>query len=597
MFIIILLLPLLTTLVIGSLGFFIGTAGSLVISCINLLWSWFLSLNFLFSASSQLNFYTNLWVWLEISNFQVYFNLKYDSLTAVIFIVVTTVSCVVHLYSTVYMYNDPFLSRFISYLSLFTFFILLLVSSGNILVLFIGWEGVGLCSYLLIGFWHTRAQAGKAATKAFLINKVGDLFLLAGISLLFLMFHSLDFSVLNVLIPFSSSSVIEVIAVCLFIGAVGKSAQIGLHTWLPDAMEGPTPVSALIHAATMVTAGVFLIIRCSVIFEQASKILYVVALIGGLTALISGSIGSVQNDIKKVIAYSTCSQLGYIVLACGLSLYDVGFFHLFNHAFFKALLFLSAGSVIHFLGGEQDIRKIGGLGVQIPFIHTAVLIGSLALAGFPFLAGFYSKDLIIESANTHYWLIGQALYWFSSIAAILTAYYSFRLIYIVFVGQYSGFKVASVGFDVTILEVTLLGFLTILSIYSGYCFKDIFNGFGTSYFNNSIFTFPVGWSFINLEFIPVSIKLFPLFGSLVSLYITIYFNSATCVNQYQLTQSSVTYFELSKWLYNEIINFYLSIYTIYISRHVFEQYEKRSLEFHGPLFITSSISRLISWVY
>lgn len=258
---------------------------------------------------------------------------------------------------------------------------------------------MGLCSYLLIGFWYTRAQAGKAATKAFLINKIGDVFLLTGISVIGLSFHSLEFGTVGALVGFYPSFIVESIAVLLFIGAVGKSAQVGLHTLLPDAMEGPTPVSALIHAATMVTAGVFLLIRCSFIFEYAPRILIVVALCGGLTALISGTIGAVQNDIKKIIAYSTCSQLGYMVLACGLSSYNLGLFHLFNHAFFKALLFLSAGSIIHVLNGEQDIRRMGGLSKLSPFIYINMSIASLSLAGFPFLAGFYSKDLIIESTN------------------------------------------------------------------------------------------------------------------------------------------------------------------------------------------------------
>jgi NADH-ubiquinone oxidoreductase chain 5 len=307
----------------------------------------------------------------------------------------------------------------------------------------------------------------------------------------FLTFHSVDFSVIAPLIPFCPADIIELIAVFLFLGAVGKSAQIGLHTWLPDAMEGPTPVSALIHAATMVTAGVFLVIRCSPIMEYAPSILYVIALWGGVTALISGTIGAVQNDIKKIIAYSTCSQLGYMILACGLSLYNIGFFHLFNHAFFKALLFLSAGSVIHLMSNEQDIRRMGSLGSLSPFVYVNVLIGSFALAGFPFLAGFYSKDLIIEASNTKYWADGQFLYWLVAIAAILTMYYSTRLIYLVFIDDYNGFKVIiQRHVKTTSMEMCILGLLGLLSVLTGYYFKDLFTGVGSSYFNNSIFSLP-----------------------------------------------------------------------------------------------------------
>lgn len=489
------------------------------------------------------------------------------------------------------MYTDPFLSRFMSYLSLFTFFMLLLVSSGNLLVLFFGWEGVGLCSYLLISFWYTRAQAGKAATKAFILNKIGDLFLLTGIGVIFMLFHTVDFAAVSLLIPHCPEELTEFIAILLFIGAVGKSAQIGLHTWLPDAMEGPTPVSALIHAATMVTAGVFLIIRCSSILEHAPRILYLVAIWGGITALISGTIGTVQNDIKKIIAYSTCSQLGYMVLACGLSYYNVGFFHLFNHAFFKALLFLSAGSVIHLMSNEQDIRRMGGLGSLSPFIYINVLIGSLALAGFPFLAGFYSKDLVIEISNTEYWVNGQMLYWLAAIAAILTMYYSIRLLVLVFLENFNGFRFTIKHHTkVTNLEIFLLGLLGLLSITTGYFFKDVFTGFGSNYFNNVIHSVVNSWSSIELEFIPARIKLAPVFTSLVSFFIAIklskQLDSAT-VYVYQIK----TYFETCKWFYNETLNSYLVIPVLNVARVSFEQHEKRVLEYHGPLFLVNTIKK------
>jgi len=457
------------------------------------------------------------------------------------------------------------------------------------LVLFIGWEGVGLCSYLLIGFWHTRAQAGKAATKAFVINKIGDLFLLSGISFVFIACHSLDFTTISVILPFYPHSFIEMVAVFLFIGAVGKSAQIGLHTWLPDAMEGPTPVSALIHAATIVTAGVFLVIRCSPILEFAPRILYMIAIWGGITALISGTIGAAQSDIKKIIAYSTCSQLGYMILACGLSIYNVGFFHLFNHAFFKALLFLSAGSVIHILSNEQDIRKIGGIGSLSPFVYINVLIGSAALAGFPFLAGFYSKDLIIEASNTKHWVDGQFLYWIASVAAILTMYYSIRLLYLVFIDYFNGFKQIIIQHaKATNIEILVLGFLGLLGLVSGYYFRDVFIGLGSNYFNFSISFLPNSWLMIDAEFIPFLIKLIPLLLSLIALCLALILSIQSLASITYVINSK-TFFESCKWFYNETINYYLSLPTIISGRHFFEQYEKRILELHGPAFIVSLI--------
>ena len=352
----------------------------------------------------------DLWNWLAVGSQDLFFTISFDSSSATMFMVVSLVSGCVHLYSTVYMYTDPFFSRFVAYLSFFTFFMLLLVSAGNLLVFFLGWEGVGLCSYLLISFWYTRAQAIKAATKAFLVNKVGDLFLLSGVSVAMTIFYTVDFGAIGTLVAFIPTPMAETICALLFIGVIGKSAQIGLHTWLPDAMEGPTPVSALIHAATMVTAGIFLIVRCSAVFENAPTVSFFIAILGALTSLISGTIGIAQNDIKKIIAYSTCSQLGYMAAGAGISMYDVGLFHLFNHSFFKALLFLSAGSIIHIMSNEQDIRRMGGLAPANPFIYISMVVASLALAGFPFLSGFYSKDLIIEVGYAKMWTNSSVFY-------------------------------------------------------------------------------------------------------------------------------------------------------------------------------------------
>lgn len=334
--------------------------------------------------------------------------------------------------------------------------------------------------------------------------------MLSAIAICAAVFYSVDFATLGVLVSFAPSSLVEVICALLFIGAVGKSAQIGLHTWLPDAMEGPTPVSALIHAATMVTAGIFLIIRCSFMFEQAAVVSFFVALVGGLTALVSGTIGVVQNDIKKIIAYSTCSQLGYMAASAGLSLYSVSLFHLFNHAFFKALLFLSAGSIIHLMSNEQDIRKMGASVRTSPFVYVCMVVASLALAGFPFLAGFYSKDIIIEAGYTKFWVSSATIYWTTIMAASLTVSYSIRLLEQVFWEDFNGFKSAIVSLHrTTNVEIIVLGILAAFAVLSGFLFKDLFVGAGTLFFGSSIGT-QFDSYLIEIESLSGSVKLIPL---------------------------------------------------------------------------------------
>lgn len=373
--------------------------------------------------------YLRLGRWLDVELLSVHYGLQFDNLTVTMLVVVCTISALVHLYSTGYLEGDPHLPRFMSYLSLFTFLMIVLVTSDNFLQLFIGWEGVGLCSYLLISFWFTRVPANKAALKAILVNRVGDSGLLLAMFLILSEFGTLDFVGL---IPTGHSPLqITLICLLLFLGSIGKSAQLGLHAWLPDAMEGPTPVSALIHAATMVTAGVFLIIRANALFEASPFALAVVTTFGALTAFFAATVGAVQSDLKKIIAYSTCSQLGYMVMVCGLSNYSVGLFHLANHGFFKALLFLGAGSVIHAVQDEQDIRKFGALVGPTPLTTMFLLIGSLSLAGFPFLTGFYSKDLILELTFGRYYLVFA--FWLAGFAAVITAYYSARLLLLTFV--------------------------------------------------------------------------------------------------------------------------------------------------------------------
>ena len=437
--------------------------------------------------------------WINSGNFKSNWSINIDPLSSVMLVVVTFVSSLVHIYSIGYMSNDPHKPRFMSYLSLFTFSMLMLVVSDNFLQLFFGWEGVGLCSYLLIGFWYKKESANNAAIKAFIVNRVGDFGLAVGIFLIFFYFGSINFdevfssvsslSQKNIIFLGIDLNLITLVCIFLFIGAMGKSAQFLLHTWLPDAMEGPTPVSALIHAATMVTAGVFLVVRCSPIYEYSQVALNLVAITGMVTALFAASVALVQNDIKKIIAYSTCSQLGYMFFAAGVGAYHVAMFHLFTHAFFKALLFLGAGSVIHSMNNEQDITKMGGLWKKIPYTTVFMLIGTLALTGFPFLSGFYSKDAIIEFAFYENSKVGNYAGVIGILTALLTAIYSWRLFFKTFFGKYNNtvLKFEKIH-ESSLLMLTPLVFLTIGSLFSGYIFKETFIGLESqNFWSGSIF--------------------------------------------------------------------------------------------------------------
>jgi NADH-quinone oxidoreductase subunit L len=374
--------------------------------------------------------------WIHIGKLSVNYSFQLDQLSLMMMLVITGVGFLIHVYSAGYMHDDPGFSRFFSYLNLFIFFMLILVMGSNYIMLFIGWEGVGLCSYLLIGFWYKNPEYNKAANKAFIMNRIGDLGLLLGIFLLYLRFSTFEYNriSLEAMEIAMGDPIIRNATILLFIGAIGKSAQLPLFTWLPDAMAGPTPVSALIHAATMVTAGIYLIIRSNVLFSLAPFTQEIIMIVGLCTALFAASIGLKQNDIKKVLAYSTVSQLGYMFFALGLGAYSAAYFHLFTHAFFKALLFLGSGSVIHAMGGEQDIRKMGGLKKALPITHATFLIGTIAIAGIPPLAGFFSKDQILASAFAHnpiLWILGVA-------GALMTAFYMFRLYYLTFFGSFRG---------------------------------------------------------------------------------------------------------------------------------------------------------------
>ena len=447
-------LPLLGAIIAGFFGRLIGARASELVTTVGLFTSAALSAVAFFDvALGGHSHLVHVATWIASGDFQVDWALRVDTLTAVMLVVVTGVSSLVHLYSIGYMHEDPYRPRFFSYLSLFTFAMLMLVTSNNLLQTFFGWEGVGLASYLLIGFWYHKPEANKAAMKAFIVNRVGDFGFALGLFGLFYVFGSLDFDTIFAAAPgmagktflFAGHEVDILTTLCLllFVGAMGKSAQLGLHTWLPDAMEGPTPVSALIHAATMVTAGVFLVCRCAPLFELAPHARDVVVIVGGTTAFFAASVGLFQNDIKRVIAYSTCSQLGYMFVAAGVSAYGAAMFHLFTHAFFKALLFLGAGSVIHAMHHEQDMRHMGGLMKQIPATWAMMLIGTIALTGLgiPFtpigFAGFYSKDAILEAAY-HAGGVGYYGFTMGIIAAAMTSFYSWRLMFMTFNARYKG---------------------------------------------------------------------------------------------------------------------------------------------------------------
>ena len=497
----IIFLPLIGSIISGFFGKFLGSRNSEILTSLLVSISSILSFLIFYKVFNES--YTNnldVLTWINSGTFNVNWSIKIDALSSVMLVVVTLVSSIVHIYSIGYMSRDPHKQRFMSYLSLFTFSMLMLVTSDNFLQLFFGWEGVGLCSYFLIGFWFKKESANAAAIKAFVVNRVGDFGFALGIFLIFYLFGTVNYTEVFELIPQSlekelpflgiNFNAINLVCILLFIGAMGKSAQIFLHTWLPDAMEGPTPVSALIHAATMVTAGVFLVVRCSPIYEYSPLALNIITIVGMSTAFFAATVALAQDDIKKIIAYSTCSQLGYMFFAAGVGAYNVAMFHLFTHAFFKALLFLGSGSVIHSFKDEQNINLMGGVWKKLPYTWVLMIIGTLALTGFPFLSGFYSKDAIIEFA----YLRGNTAGYFAAgigiFTALLTSIYSWRLLFKTFHGNYNNKKLnISTMHESPMVMIIPLIILAIGAIFSGFLFKDLFIGIESSsnFWKNSIF--------------------------------------------------------------------------------------------------------------
>ncbi|MDX2082914.1 MAG: NADH-quinone oxidoreductase subunit L [Rickettsiales bacterium] len=506
--------------------------------------------------------------WITSGNFSVNWSLKIDALTAIMLVVVTLISCLVHIYSIGYMHDDKSIARFMSYLSLFTFFMLMLVTADNFLQLFFGWEGVGVASYLLIGFWFKKQSANAAAIKAFIANRVGDFGLIIAIALIYMTFNSVEYSVVFAKVcnhiddKFTLLGAefrnIDAICILLFIGAMGKSAQIGLHVWLADAMEGPTPVSALIHAATMVTAGVFLVARCSPIFEFSPIALNVVTLVGATTALFAATIALTQNDIKKIIAYSTCSQLGYMFFACGVSAYSAAIFHLATHAFFKALLFLGAGSVIHAMHHEQNIQKMGGIWKKIPITYAMMWIGSLALAGFPPFAGFYSKDVILEAAFMSHSSYGKLAYAMGICAAFLTAFYSWRLLFLTFHGKTrANHHTFDHAHESPISMLIPLFILALGSIFAGIIGTKFFHMISVdeNFFGNAILLLGEKQDLLEeIHHAPLLVKISPLIVGVIAIALAYVFYLIKIDLPKKLANNLKPLYQLSlnKWYFDEI---------------------------------------------
>nr|QOW07430.1 NADH dehydrogenase subunit 5 [Labyrinthula sp.] len=603
MYILIVLWPLMGAVIAGMFGRYVGEEGAVRVTTMLVGGASIMSIYGLYEVGVCGNeVRLRVCRWVKVGMMEVDWGMMYDSLTVVMLVVVTVISTLVHIYGGEYMRGDPHRQRFMSYLSLFTFFMIILVTGDNYMQMFVGWEGVGLCSYLLINYWYTRIRANKAAIQAMLVNRVGDVGLALGIMTIYGMYKAVDYGTVFSVGPrvMGEGWDMELVGVLLLVGAVGKSAQIGLHTWLPNAMEGPTPVSALIHAATMVTAGVYLIARSSPIMEYAPGALKVVTVMGGMTALMAGTIGMMQNDVKKVVAYSTGSQLGYMIVVCGLSGYEVGIYHVGNHAFFKALLFMCGGAVIHGMGDEQDMRRMGGLVRVMPYTYGMMFIGTMALMGFPYMSGYYSKDLIMEIAYGKA-TTGESVRWegvwaygLGSVAAYVTAYYSIRVLHLTFWVKAGGNKRVMEGAHEG--NWGLKGPLLVLGIGSilvGYLWGDMVVGVGTDFWGNAIYVHPENKRIIEAESLPTINRWVPVIGAvggMVTAWVVYRYNEGGLYRMKVGKWKGLYVFLNKKWLFDKV-------YREWVSQGLLNQGYKTTykgidrgvLEMLGPSGITSEL--------
>jgi NADH-quinone oxidoreductase subunit L len=609
--------PLLAAIIAGFGQKAIGERAAMAVTCIGVILAAVLSWYGFYDVLFRKNVATvNLFTWIDSGAFEVSWALKIDQLTAVMLVVVNTVSAVVHVYSVGYMAEDPHKPRFFAYLSLFTFAMLMLVTADNFVQLYFGWEGVGLASYLLIGFWYEKPSANAAAMKAFIVNRVGDFGFALGIMGVFLAFGAVQFDTVFAAAPGMAGktihflgydlSLMDTLSLLLFLGAMGKSAQVPLHTWLPDAMEGPTPVSALIHAATMVTAGVFMVSRCSPMFEYAPFALSVVTVIGASTAIFAATVGLVQNDIKRVIAYSTCSQLGYMFFAAGVSAYPAAMFHLFTHAFFKALLFLGAGSVIHAMHHEQDMRHMGGLRKHIKITFVLMWIGSLALAGIGIphvagFAGFHSKDMILESAFGAHSTVGGYAFVLGVLTAVLTAFYSWRLLFMTFYGERKtahhghghddhahGHEDHGHGHEPHESPQVMLIPLYVLalgSIFAGFVFAPWMVGEHMhEFWGKSLLILDAHKAMEAAHHSPLWVQVLPLVAGLVGIFVAwrMYIVRPGSAQGLAKTHSGLYQFFLNKWYFDELYDLVFVRTAKWLGRFLWKQGDGRVIDGIGP---------------
>jgi NADH-ubiquinone oxidoreductase chain 5 len=589
MYLSIIILPLLGSIVSGFMGRKVGVTGAQFITCTCLILSSILmSISFYEVGICGSPVHINLGTWVDSEIMNISWEFYFDQLTVSLGIAVLYCSTLIHIYTIDYLAEDPHNQRFFSYLSAFTGGMLILITGGNYFVMFVGWEAIGLVSYLLINYYFTRIQANKAAMLAFTMNRTGDMLMSIGFFALFAVFGSLNYSTIFTLVPYMNETSISIIGLLLLGGALAKSANVPLHSWLPGSMEAPTPVSALLHAATLVTAGIYLLLRSSPILEYTPSTLLIITLIGATTAFFAGTCGLLANDLKRIIAFSTISQLGYMMMAIGLSQYNVALMHTVNHAFFKALLFLGAGAVIHSFADQQDVRKMGGLIKFLPFTYSVMLVGSLSLLATPFLTGFYSKDLILELAFGVYSFSGMYAFILGSISAGITAFYSFRLISLVFLTNPNGQKISYLNtHESNLFTIIPLLVLALFSIFFGYLFSDLFVGVGSDFFANSLFIHPNNISIIEAEFsLNPFIKLLPAILSFSGavLAIFMYHSFPNIINNLTLNSlgKKIYGFLNGKYYFDVIYNHFIVSQGLQIGYKISKEIDRGAIELLGP---------------